>query len=168
MATQDLEKRIAALEKWKEDRMRQQIVYPLDYQSIMILNKHFLSQIGSLEFTSGGSGVTFNSILVQQDGRLNSVLTDSTLILYSVNTTSDVLSIGINLINGNQGSFSDGQQVQVRSAGVIPSPLDDATIYYVVNASGDGTEIKLSLTLGGAAINITTAGTGQQFIFFLT
>lgn len=43
--------------------------------------------------------------------------------------------------------------------GTLPTGVDTATMYYIVNVSGD--TFKLSLTSGGAAINITTDGSGR-------
>jgi hypothetical protein len=46
----------------------------------------------------------------------------------------------------------------------LPPPLVPGTTYYVKNASSGGTVFNLSLTAGGAAINTTAIGTGQQAI----
>lgn len=48
------------------------------------------------------------------------------------------------------------------SGGSLPGGLSANTDYYVVNASGSA--IKLSTTSGGAAIDLTSAGSGQHFI----
>lgn len=48
------------------------------------------------------------------------------------------------------------------SGSSLPSPLVKGTIYYVIVVNS--TTIKLSLTSGGAAINLTTTGTGGSII----
>jgi len=165
MDNSNLENRIKALEKWKEERTRQQIVFPVDNQSLQILNKYFLSQIGNLDFTSN-SGQLFRNILVKQDGKTNVIGVYTQLITFTVNTTSNVLTLGADLVTLSQGSFEDDNQVFVNSTDTLPDPLVDSFPYYVVNATAGGTQIQLSDTLGGAAIDITTSGTGQQFIYF--
>lgn len=163
MDTQNLENRIQRLEQWKSDRERQQIVYPLDVNSKIILNKYFLAQIGNLDFTSN-SGQLFRNILVQQDNKINVISVYTQLIRYTVNTTTDILTLGADVVTGTQGTFADNDQVFINSTDTPPSPLVDSIPYYVVNSTG--TTIQLSLTLGGAVIDITTAGTGVQYIYF--
>lgn len=162
-----MEKRISDLERWKEERIAQQITYPLDYRSLAVLGKYFLSQTAEIEFV-GASGNSSRIILIQQDGKTNGIYTYPSLITYTANTTTDTLSIGQDLVNLNQGSFSDGQQVLIQTTDTSPAPLSDAAPYYVVNSSLGGTRIQVSATFGGAAINLTTTGTGQQFIYFVT
>lgn len=69
MDNQNLQKRIEALEKWKDDRTRQQITFPLDTQSNTILNKYFSSVIGSI-FNLSVSGQEFRKLLLQQDSKV--------------------------------------------------------------------------------------------------
>jgi len=60
-------------------------------------------------------------------------------------------------------SFTNGLQVTVNNVGgALPTPLTAGSAYYVINTTG--TTFKLSLTQGGAAIDITDAGTGTHFI----
>lgn len=167
MDNQQLLKRIEALEKWKADRERQQIVFPLDFQSQTILNKYFAS-IGFIQFDAGAGGNPFRVMLATQNGRTEVLNAFSSFIRYSVDTTADTLLIGQDVVNLTQGSFIDGQQVLLLSSDTFPSPLDSTTAYYVVNASGDGRTIQLSLTFGGAPIDITSSGVGQQFIYPFT
>jgi hypothetical protein len=54
------------------------------------------------------------------------------------------------------------QVVNVGIGGALPAPLTIGTEYYVKTANA-GT-YTLSLTQGGAAIDLTTAGTGLQFM----
>ena len=57
----------------------------------------------------------------------------------------------------NEGLQADSR-VYVASTGTIPAPLAADTVYFVVNPTGD--TIQLSATQGGAAINITSVGSG--------
>ena len=71
---------------------------------------------------------------------------------YTANAGTDVISFTTALTNGTT--------IQLFTTSAAPGGLSTGTTYYVVNASG--ATCKLSLTSGGAAINITSAGTGTQ------
>ena len=75
---------------------------------------------------------------------------------FSANTTGDVITaVG--------HPYVDGDIVHVyNSGGALPAPLAVNTNYFAVGASGD--TLQLSLTSGGAAIDLTTAGTGISFL----
>lgn len=165
MDNQELTRRIEALEKWKKDRERQQIVFPLDAQSVTILNNYFMSITGQIIYTNA-SGIDFTNWIVKQGPTAGVVSIGLPLFRFTVNTTTNVLTIGLDIANNNQGSFNDDDQVFVTSTDTLPSPLVTAVPYYVVNSTG--TTIQLSTTSGGAAIDITTSGTGEQFIQFFT
>lgn len=51
----------------------------------------------------------------------------------------------------------NGDTLYIASSNAMPAPLDEDTVYYVVGATTD--TFQLAATLGGAAIDITTAGT---------
>jgi len=55
-----------------------------------------------------------------------------------------------------------GTKVEVRSTGTLPAPLTAGAVYYVLNPATADETIQLSLTVGGAAINITSAGSGTH------
>lgn len=131
--------------KWKQQKTAQQISYPLDYNSVTILNKYFLSIVSNLDFTSS-SGQLFPNILVRQDGKVYLISVDESLILFTVNTGTDVVTLGANITTGGQGTFADGDQVLVNSTGDLPSPLVDSFPYTVVQSTG--TTIKLSTPVG--------------------
>lgn len=176
MNNQDLERRIKVLEKWKEDRIRQQIVFPLDFQSIEILKRYFMHLTTVIEYDAGAGGNHFVTFLGQQGSdnvTISSYPTPTqgnplyfqiepvSLVQYSVNITTDYLTTIQS--NGNV-KFFDGTAVVLITEGTAPSPLSAGLgITYYVRDS-DGYTFKLSATLGGAAINITTTGSGKQFI----
>lgn len=59
-------------------------------------------------------------------------------------------------------TYATGDIVRlVNSGGALPASLSAATDYYVIGASGS--TFQLSLTSGGGAIDISTAGTGTNF-----
>lgn len=156
MDNQDLQARVAALEKWKADRERQQITFPLDVQSQRVLNKYFMHVTGSITTVGGASGNTFVEYIGQQ-ANIEFVVSANTYIPYTVNTTTDVFTV-------TNYNFENGMLVNVATSDTTPAPLVSGTDYYVVNSTG--LTFKLSLTFGGAAIDITTTGTGSQYIYF--
>lgn len=158
MENQDLIKRIQELEKWKAERERQQITFPLDFPSIDILSKYFMHITNEVKTISPTSGNTLTSYIgIQGNYQFN--VEQNIFVPYTVNTTSDVLTVT------GKYYFEDNQQVYVTTEDTAPSPLVPGTTYFVINSTGQS--FKLSLTSGGAAINITTSGTGKQYIFFL-
>lgn len=79
----------------------------------------------------------------------------------SVNTFTAVAATDVLTEVGN--SLADGNSVRVsNSGGALPAPLAANTTYFVRDKSGD--TFKLAATLGGAAIDITTDGTGTNSI----
>jgi len=156
----NLEQRIAALEKWKQEKEAQQIKFPLDIQSQTILNKYLLSKIATIEFSAGVSSDLYKYILVEQDGKIDALGSVRNFSQFTVNTTADTLILVSARFENNNG-------VTVISTGTAPGGLMSGGTYYVVNASSGGTTIQLSATLGGAAINITSVGTGEQYIYYV-
>ena len=77
---------------------------------------------------------------------------------FTANATTDVLTAG-------NAVFSDGDKVRVTTdQGDLPAPLEAKKDYYVRDASGAG--LKLALTVGGTAIDITDTGTGTHYLSF--
>jgi hypothetical protein len=71
---------------------------------------------------------------------------------YTVNPTTDVFTVSSALPNGTT--------IQVTTTGTVPAGMAVDTTYYVINSSS--LTFKLALTAGGAAIDVTDAGTGTQ------
>ena len=94
-----------------------------------------------------------NPLLIKADGTYQV----GTLFTFTVNTSTEVLTL-----NATHG-IANGSTVKVSSSTTIPAGLAVATTYYVINASG--ADLKLSATLGGTAINITSAGSGTHNIW---
>jgi hypothetical protein len=158
MKETELIKRIEALEREIAEMKKQQIKYPLDAESFKILNKYFLSVQGYLDFNSS-SGSIIRNMLVSQDNKLEAVGVLGRLTRFTVNTSTNVLTL-------SEGNFADDAQVALLSTDTLPAPLDDSIPYYVINSSGR--TLKLSASVGGAAVDITNTGTGAHYIFFYT
>lgn len=75
---------------------------------------------------------------------------------FTANLNTDVLTVQDN-------PFADGDKVYVsQSGGAVPAPLAVDTPYYVRDTAG--ATLKLAATAGGAAIDLSDAGTGSLFL----
>lgn len=153
---ENLKRQVAELMEWKAARERQQIVFPLDTQSIAILQRYFLRVVATFVQVGGVALRAFTYFRVQQDQYVSSISQD--LSQEFTAATSDTLTL-------TQYPFVNTDRVYVTTSDTLPAPLDTTTTYYVVSASG--LTCKLSLTSGGAAIDITTTGTGTHYINYL-
>lgn len=91
----------------------------------------------------------------------------------SIDTGTDTITVSnwkTGLVAEDPDPFSDGDIIHIRisdSGSTVPAGLEQYTDYYVINAtraSATSFTFKLSATSGGSAIDITTAGTGSQFV----
>jgi len=108
---------------------------------------------------SGTSGIEFEKIFVKYNN-IQSVLEGQSSNYYATFTaaTSDTCTT-------TTSNIADGETVYIRSTGMTPSPLTPYTLYYLRDVSGN--TFKLALTAGGAAINITSVGTGIHYLQFV-
>lgn len=76
---------------------------------------------------------------------------------------SDSADITANTIDSPAHGLSAGQSIVVWAAtgAGLPSPLAEGTIYYVIAAGLTTDVFEISATLGGSAIDLTTAGDGD-------
>lgn len=157
-----LENRIKELEKWKAEKEKQQISFPLDNQSIDILKKYFMRIVSSYIWYGGVGSNMFLEYIGEQDGTIFSVSPPS-LTTYTVDVTTNYLTTS--QISGNL-KFFDDMEVVLYTDGTAPDPLSAGlgTIYHIINS--DGYTFQLSASSGGAAINITDSGSGRQFITY--
>lgn len=154
----NLENRIQALEKWQKERTTQQISYPLDINSVKVLNQYFMQLTGTVRTVAGAGGNEFVFYVGSQNGTQFQFQVDAnTFIPYTVDVTSNTLT-------ESKVRFPNDTQVYVSTSDTPPAPLSTSTNYFVINSTG--TTFKLSLTMGGVAINITDNGIGQQYIYF--
>lgn len=158
-----LENQIQSLEKWKAEKEKQQIAFPLDSQSIEILNKYFMriyKDIIIINTDYPGE----KSYLTKYLGRQGNYIFDmneSKIYQYTVNISTNYLSV----IGKN---FTDGTRLYFMTTNTPPNPIDDtgATDYYVINSSGSNFQITTISGDAGSIVDITDTGVGSQFIYF--
>ncbi len=68
------------------------------------------------------------------------------------------VTIGTEKITENAHGLANGTRVTLTTDGTLPAPLTISTNYYIVNAGAN--DFELSLTSGGAAVNLTDTGSG--------
>lgn len=91
-----------------------------------------------------------------QMGVIEVTFTAGYLIPFTADATTDALTfVDYTPTNGDSFRLSN-------SGGTLPAPLTTNKTYYIVGASGS--TCQLSLTSGGAAINLTTNGTELSFL----
>lgn len=152
-----LKKQVRELLEWKKERTEQQLSFPLERRSIDIIASKFLKVTDSINFvrTNGREVPTF--IIGESNNRVYTFQALPNLFQYSVNITTDVFTSTIALPNDTQ--------VELFSTQVVPAGVTSGTTYYTVSVSGN--TFKLSATSGGAAINITSVGTGDHYFYFV-
>lgn len=77
-------------------------------------------------------------------------------VAFTADAGTDVLTFGAGVV------WPDGTEVEVTSTGSLPGGLAADTKYFVKNPATSDETIQLSATLGGAAVNITSAGSGTH------
>lgn len=73
----------------------------------------------------------------------------------SINTSTDTITI-----TGH--GLSDGQNAYVATTNQVPGGLSPQIFYYIISATTN--TFKLSLSSGGAAVDITSVGAGNNYI----
>lgn len=149
------------LKKWKAERMQQQITFPLDKVSQEALSKYFLS-ITKTFITMGAGSEEFINMICRQGKDGFRAVSENPIIGFTATPSTDRVNLYFNVLNDSQGAFNDGDRVSLFSSDTPPGGLSLAGTYYVRDVSG--TTVKLAATLGGAAINITDAGTGEHYL----
>ena len=75
--------------------------------------------------------------------------------------TTFTADAGTDFLSDTAHGLANGDRVMVtNSGGALPTGLSENTVYFVVNKTTD--TFQLSLTSGGSAIDLTTAGTGTN------
>ena len=77
-------------------------------------------------------------------------------VVFTVNTSTDVITTAT-----AHGLHANDDVIRVSSTGTLPAPLAAATNYYVISTPTT-TTLQIASTVGGTAINLTTAGTGTH------
>lgn len=157
-----LEKDVAELKAWKEARTKQQITFPLDTDSFKVLNKHFLTIMYPIYWVFSDGSRTTNLALKQGEKQYLLDLLYQSFTTFSVSVSANTLTVE----KDPMGGYANDDVIYLSSTITLPTPLSSNQAYYVVNASGN--TFQVSLTQGGAAIDITDSGSGVHYAVRLT
>jgi len=130
--------------------------FPVEVEQTLV-KRGFLKNYQTLIFNNA-SGDEFKVLLIDHNNDRTALGGDfiTRYVPYTVDPSTDTFTSVNNVL-------ADTQQVIPYSSGAaLPSPLASGVIYWVRDASAN--TFKLSATSGGAAVNITTKGTGVQYI----
>lgn len=153
-----LEEEVRELTLWKTDRQRQQLTYPLDVISKDVIANYFLKIENQINFIRTNGREVPLYIIGKANNILYTFTANPTPYIFTA-ATSDVITSSAGF------DFENDMTLQVFTDQVLPAGLLSDTLYYVINASGK--TCKLSLTSGGAAIDITDTGTGNHYFQFI-
>lgn len=158
---EQLKAQVAALTARLDAKDAQQIKFPLDKESIDILNKYFVRIVDEYVYLGGAGDNSFPVFVGTQDGKRFDVYPGN--IRYTVEPSTNVVTI---VDRTPYTRFGDDETMVLFTTDTMPSPLSGQglTTYYVISAASDGYSFKLSATLGGSEINITDVGVGKQFL----
>lgn len=152
-----LERQVQELLSWKTLKERQQLSYPLDEASKNVLTNDFVKIIGDINYTRP-SGREVPLYAVGKSRNKDYYFSISPTLFQFTASTSDVITISSNVTIQNDTQFI------LFSSQTLPTGLLSDTIYYSVSSSGN--TCKLSLTSGGAAVDITSTGLGTHYLYF--
>ncbi len=156
-----LEKRVDDLIEWKNSRVKDRLVFPLEYESQSILDSDPYAII-----PTGRTDIAFHNLLETEALTFGLVvhIGDKRRVLlcmfpfhrFTSNFTTNVFTN----FDGNHGLYN-GDRILLTSSGILPAGLDTANAYYIIDRTA--TTFKLSLTPGGSEINITDDGTDEHY-----
>lgn len=156
---EQLKRQVQELMDWKNQRERQQLSYPLDETSREIIQENLwvIEGEGVFERASGDIGAYFVEVKNKKNNTNQIIGIYPPLTLYTADPGTDTLTAL------NHG-FSNDERVVLVSTGLFPGGLSDTAPYFIINATAN--TFQLSTTLGGSAVNITNAGTPNNFVYY--
>lgn len=165
MNEQQFELRLKNVEEWQKKKDAQQIKFPLDVESQVILNKYFMAITKFINYEVVGAAAHTVYLYLGSQENQNFQVSQQTIFQYTVNVTSNKLTVPD--VPETVGFVEDaGVHLNTTAAGTLPAPLAVNTTYYIksLSKSVSGFRFVLAATPGGATINITTTGDGPQYI----
>ena len=166
-------RRIEALEGWKREREREQIKFPLDQESIDILNRYFLRVVDVQSWEGGVSARNFLQYVATQKEtpRITSSVNRGvginkfefaqlTLFQVNINQGTDQLTLIDKIQN-----FDSGNEISFLSEDTPPGGITALGLanYKINNLVGHTFNIT---DTANVAINITDSGVGRLFMQF--
>jgi hypothetical protein len=152
---QKLKIQVEELKRWKLEKEKQQIVFPLDTESTKILQKDLIVATGN-EVPIVITDLLAFGLEVELNGFKRALYASLPLKVFTV-----VAATNICTYTGGAHGLTNGDTVALASTGTLPAGLDSITEYFIISATSS--TFKLSLTSGGSEIDITDTGTGTHY-----
>lgn len=125
----------------------------------------------ALTATSHGFTVNYQLVRLRSSGTLPAPLATMTS-YYVRSTTTNTLQLGpeipftadasTNIFTATAHGMANDLEIRLDTTSSLPSPLNSSTNYYVINQTAN--TFQLATTVGGGAIDITTAGGGTMVV----
>lgn len=152
-----LENKINELTQWKDSIVKERLLFPLDIESTVILNRGILRSSGKQlpitdAFLVDLASFGFQTI-INGDYRLLPAYVPFRS--FTVNAGTDVITDA-----GGSHNLKTNDFIAVTSTGTLPVGLEP-TFFYVIYVSTN--TFKVSLTPDGSAVDITSAGVGTHY-----
>jgi hypothetical protein len=110
--------------------------------------------------TGGGTGPALNAMFFEND----TLVTENYTIGQGALRSGVTVVAATNLFTLTAHNFIADQLVQFSTTTTLPAPLVAATGYYVIASGLTVDDFKISTTLGGTELDITTTGTGTHSV----
>jgi hypothetical protein len=151
---ENLSQQVGDLMQWRQERMRQQITSPLDFESIRAIGKYFLQFVDTFD-TLSISGIEFPYAFITSVNDIKYFLQAlPNFSIYSVNPATDLFFVSAN-------PFVNGDAVTLYTNQVAPTPLVIGSVsYFISNVSGNQFNLSSTLNVVFTVSGITTAPTG--------
>lgn len=144
--------RVRELSNWKEQRIAQQLTFPLDKTSIDIIQRD-LFVAKEFVYLSLGGGVPYPFGII-------GIINNKSVTLSAMTTPHLFTAATTDILTSFNHGFVNGDLVTIFTDGILPTPLTQSG-YYVRDATAN--TFKLENTPGSGAINITDTGTGHHY-----
>lgn len=122
----------------------------------------FFSTISGRAFTYNGVSYIYNG------GESTDTLTGVTAATGQLVGTVTISDATPGVVTKSAHGLNVGDEVFFTTTGALPSPLAVNNPYFVIAAGLDANDFEVSATLGGAAINTTTTGSGTHTCYKVT
>jgi len=150
----ELEQKVADLSRKVEDFTNPALI-PEQFLKALVSKGFVRADFDIITFENASAG-TFPSFMAdfKEKRGLISYTPSDRLVLYTARTNDTLTSV-------NHG-LSNTQQVYALTTGQHPAPLNPQQVFFVRDATTD--TFKVALSSGGAAVNITTVGSGNNYM----
>lgn len=150
-----LETRVAELKAWKESRVKERLALPLDEESKKILHRGQWVFTKTVSYADTATDLSAVGMFFRINGRARVVMAFRERKAFTAATT-DIITT-----TDGQHNLLSSDRLVLSTTGTLPAGLTTIDTYYPVSITA--TTFKVSLTEGGAAVDITDTGTGTHY-----